>query len=90
MPHIVTQQTKQEGTFSFQPDVDGFLRVNCTRIPEQGANLPSQGDVMVRPEEASTAQAVARQECARLAKNWQQRGETAWGTDQIKHFDPEG
>ena len=42
--HADIQQAEQEGSFPFQAVVDSFLRVDCTRIPEQEANLPSQAD----------------------------------------------
>ena len=69
MSHVVTQQTEQEETFSFQAGIDGFLCVDSTRILEQGGNLPSQADVGVKPEETNTAQVAARQEFVRLPKN---------------------
>ena len=91
VPHTVPQQTmEQEGTLSLQVDVDGFLRVDSTRIPEQGANLPSQADVGVKPEETTTTQVAACQKFARLLKKRQQRGVTAWGTEKTKQFDPGG
>ena len=44
VPHILRQQTEKEETFLFQAGFDVFLRVDCTRIPEQGVNFPSQAD----------------------------------------------
>ena len=73
VPHTVTQQTEREGTFPFHSGIDGFLCVDCTRIPEQGGNLPSQADVGVKPETTTTAQVTARQEFARPPKNRRQR-----------------
>ena len=90
VPHIVTQQTRQEGTFSFQAGFDGILRIDSIRIPEQGEKLQSQADVGIKPNTTITAQVAARQELARRPKNQQQRGVIEWSAEQNKIFDPGG
>ena len=90
-PHIVTQQTEQEGDFPFQAGVDGFFCVDYyTRIPAQGGSLPSQADVGVESETITTAQIAARQEFARPPKTWQQQGVIGRSGEQHKIFDPGG
>ena len=49
MPHAVTQETEEEGTFPFQANVDGFMHLNCT-IPEQVGTISLQADVGVQPD----------------------------------------
>ena len=91
VPYAVRQQTEQEGTFPFQAYVDGFLHVNCTKIPEEEGTISSQADVGVKPETTTTtAQVAACKEFARPPKNRQQRRVTAWGAEQTKQFDPGG
>ena len=65
--------------FPLKAGVDGVLRVDCTRILEQGEYLPSQADVGVKPESTTTAQQVAtRQVFAKLLIRRQQRGTTSF------------
>ena len=90
MPHTVTQQTDQEVTFPLQAGVDGFLRVDSTRIPKQGVNLPSQADIEVKPETTTTAQVAAFQEFARTPKNRQQQGVLGWNTSKTRCLTQEG
>ena len=90
MPHPEMQQMEQEGTFPFQAGVDDVLRVDCTKIPEQGKKLLFQADVGVNLETSTIQVAAARQEFARLSKNRKQRGVIAWSTKQKKQFDPSG
>ena len=91
VPHDVTKQTEQAGTFPFQADVNDSLHVNCTSPEQEAATISLQTDVGVNDETTiTTAQAAAHEESARPPKNWQQRRVTAWGAEQIKQFDPEG
>ena len=78
VPHTMTQQTEQRGTFSCQVSVNGFLHIN--RIPEKEITISFQADVGANLE-ITKVQVAARQEFARLPKNRQQRGVTAWGTE---------
>ena len=59
-PHPAMQQTDQRGIFPFQVDIDCFLHIDCTRIPEQGGALSFHADVEVNPE-TTTPQVTARQ-----------------------------
>ena len=90
VPHPEMQQTEQEGTFSFQAGFDGFLCVDCTRIPEQKRTLSCQADLGVNPETTTTVQVAARQEFAKLPMVWKQRGMIAWSKEQTKQFDTAG
>ena len=85
--HPEIYQTEQEGTFPFQAGVNGFLHIDCMRIPKKKGTSYFQADVGVNPE-ARTPQIVTRQEFARLPKSWQQRGVIVWSTEQNKQFDP--
>ena len=86
--HTKIQQTELDGTFPFfQAGVDGFLRVDCTRIPEQRANLLShQADVGANHETTTRVQLAACQEFVKVPRGRQQRGTAS--TEQIKQFDP--
>ena len=68
------QQTEQEETFPFQADVDGFLYVDCMRIPKQEETSYFQANVGVNPETTTTVKVAARQEFAKLPRGRQQRG----------------
>ena len=85
--HAVTQQSEQEGTFSFQAGVDSFLHVDC--ILKQERTISFRADVEVNPE-ITTVQAAARQEFARPLKNRQQRGVIRWSAEQNKMLGPGG
>ena len=87
-PHPEMQQRDQGENFSFQADIDGFLHVDCTRIPEQGGTFSFQADVGVNPE-TTTPQVTARQEFARLQMSRQQ-SEVIVSTEQRKQFGPGG
>lgn len=88
VPHAGMQQTKQEGTFPFQVNVDGFLHVNGTS-PKQKGTFSLQADVGANPEEtAITAQLTAREGFTKLPISRQQRGTVS--TEQSKQFDPGG
>ena len=61
----------QGGTF---PRVNGFLPVDCTKIPEQIASFSFQADIEVNPGTTETTRVTARQAFVRLPKSRQQRG----------------
>ena len=91
-----TQIMEEEDIFRFETSMDGFLRSNCTSTEQECILLQSDvgvNDNKVQPEvgmddsnEATTHQAAAREESARLLIG-QQQGMTAWSTDQNKQFD---
>ena len=87
VPHPEMQQTKQEGTFPFQAGIDGFLHIDCMRIPEQERTSSFQADIGVNPE-TTTVRVAARQEFAKLPMAQQQRGTAL--IEQNKEFDPGG
>ena len=62
------QQTEQKGTFPFQAGVDGFLHVDCTRVPKQERILSCQADVGVSSETITTVQVATRQKFAKPLK----------------------
>ena len=76
-----TQNMKEEGTFSFETSMDGFLRSNCTST-EQECNL-LQSDVGVN--DATTQQATVCEEF--VTPTEKRQGTTAWATEQHKQFD---
>ena len=77
--------------------MDGFLHLNCTSTEQECILLQSDvgiNDNKVQPEvgmddgnDATTQQAVARQEFARPTKMRQRQGTTAWAAEQNKQFD---
>ena len=86
----------EEGIFSFKASMDGFLRSNCTSLEQEYVLIQSREEyilLQVQPEvgmddsnNATTSQAAAREESARLPIGKQQ-GVTAWSTDQNRQFD---
>ena len=84
------------GIFSFKASMDGFLRSNCTSLEQEYVFIQSREEyilLQVQPEvgmddsnNATTSQAAAREEFARLPIGKQQ-GVTAWSTDQNRQFD---
>ena len=76
--------------------MDGFLRSNCTSLEQEYILIQSREEyilLQVQPEvgmddsnNATTSQAAAREESARLPIG-QQQGMTAWSTDQNRQFD---
>ena len=74
----------------FKTSIDGFLNLNFTST-EQECGFLHQPDVGVDGEKETTAtsqQAAVREEFAGLTdKRQQQRGTTAWATEQKKQFD---
>ena len=91
-----TQIIEEEEFFPFETSMDGFLRSNCTSTEQEYILLQSDvgvNDNKVQPEvgmddsnDATTQQATAREESARLPID-QQQGMTAWSTDQNRQFD---
>ena len=86
----------EENNFPFETSMDGFLRSNCTSTEQEHILLQLDvgvNDNKVQPEvrmddsdDATTQQAAAREESARLPIG-QQQGITAWSTDQNRQFD---
>ena len=90
-------ETQMEGEiFSFEASMDGFLLSNCTSLEQKYISIQSREEyilLQVQPEvgmddsnNATTSQAAAREESARLPIG-QQQGMTAWSTDQNRQFD---
>ena len=92
-----TKEMEEEEIFPFETSMDGFLRSNCTSTEQDYILLQSDvgvNDNKVQPEvgmdgsnDATTQQAAARDEFARLTKMRQRRGTTAWAAEQNKQFD---
>ena len=77
------------GIFSFEASMDGFFNQNFTSTEQESALLHQQ-DVGVADSEKETTtaqQAAVRKEFVSPTKKQQQRGTTAWGTEQHKLFD---
>ena len=73
VPHVVTEETKQEGTFPFQADIDDSLHINGTS-PEQEGTISLLADVGVKSKAtATTVQVTVCEGFARPTKNRQQR-----------------
>ena len=91
------KQIKEEELFPLKTSIDGFLHSNCTSTEQECILLqPDVGvnDNKVQPEvrmgdsnDATTQQAAAREEFARLTKMRQRQGTTAWAAEQNKQFD---
>ena len=74
---------------SFKTSIDGFSNTNFTST-EQLCVLLHQPDVRVDDEKETTAnsqQAAVREEFASPPEKRQQKGTTAWATEQNKQFD---
>ena len=80
----------EEEIFSFEASMDGFLNQNFTSTEQESALLHQQ-DVGVDDDEkettATTQQAAVREEFVSPMEELQQRGTTAWTTEQYKLFD---
>ena len=80
----------EEEISSFEANMDGFLNQNFT-ITEQEPALLHQQDVGVDDDEketiTTTQQAAVREKFVSPTEKQQQRGTTAWGTEQHKLFD---
>ena len=85
-----------EEDFPFETSMNGFLHSNCTSPEQEYILIQSREEyilLQVQPEvgmddsnNATTSQAAAREESARLPIG-QQQGMTAWSTDQNRQFD---
>ena len=89
-PEVSQAETQMEDEIvSFEASTDGFLNQNFTST-EQESTLLHQQDVGVDDNEkettTTTQQAAVRKEFVSLTEKQQQRGTTAWGTEQHKLF----
>ena len=79
------------GIFSFEERMDGLLDKNVTSTKQEEPALLCQQDVGVDDDEkettTTTQQAAVRKDFVSPTKKQQQRGTTAWGTEQHKLFD---
>ena len=88
---------EEEEIFPFETSMDGLFHTNFTSTEQVCILLRSEVGVnenKVQPEvgmddsnDATTQQAAAREEFARLTKMRQWQGTTAWATEQNKQFD---
>ena len=88
---------EEEEIFLFETSMDAFFHSNCTSTEQVCILLGSDvgvNDNKVQPEvgmgdsnDATTQQAAAREEFARLTKMRQRQGTTAWAAEQNKQFD---
>ena len=90
-PEISQVETQMEDEiFSFEASTDDFLNQNFTSTEQESALLHQQ-DVGVDDNEkettTTTQQAPVRKEFVSPTEKQQQRGTTAWGTEQHKLFD---
>ena len=90
-PEVSQVETQMEDKiFSFEASTDGFFNQNFTSTEQESALL-HQKDVGVDDNEkettTTTQQAAVRKEFVSPTKKQQQRGTTAWGTEQHKLFD---
>ena len=87
---------EEEELFPIKTSMDGFMHSNCTSTEQEYILLQSDvgvNDNKVQPEvgmddsnDATTKQAAAREEFARLTKLRQRPGTTAWAAEQNKQF----
>ena len=74
--------------FSFEASTDGVLDKYVTSTKQEEPALLHQQDVGVGDnEKETTQQAAVRKEFVNPTEKQQQRGTTAWGTEQHKLFD---
>ena len=90
-PEVSQVETQMEDEiFSFEASTDGFLNQNFTSTKQESALLHHQ-DVGVDDNEKETTttaqQAAVRKEFVSPTEKQQQRGTTAWGTEQHELFD---
>ena len=90
-PEVSQVQTQMEDDFvSFEASTDVFLNQNFTSTEQESALL-HQHDVGVddnkKETTTTTQQAAVRKEFVSPTEKQQQRGTTAWGTEQHKLFD---
>ena len=80
----------EESLFPLEASTDGFFNQNFTSTEQESALLHQQ-DVGVddnkKETTTTTQQAAVRKEFVSPTKKQQQRGTTAWGTEQHKLFD---
>ena len=80
----------EEEIFSFEASMDGFSNQNFTST-EQESTFLHQQDVGVDDDEkettTTTQHAAVREEFVSPMEELQQRGRTAWTTEQYKLFD---
>ena len=98
-PGVSRAETQMEGEeiFPLETSMDVFLHLNCTITEQVWILMRSDvgvNDNQVQPEvgmddsnDATTQQAAAREEFARLTKMRQWQGTTAWAAEQNKQFD---
>ena len=98
-PGVSRAETQMEGEeiSPLETNVDGFLPPNCTSTEQVWILMRSDvgvNDNKVQPEvgmddsnDATTQQAAAREDFARLTKMRQRQGTTAWAAEQNKQFD---
>ena len=93
-PGVSRAETQIEGEeiFPLETSMNDFLHLNCTSTEQVWILMRS--DNQVQPEvgmddsnDATTQQAAAREEFAKLTKMRQRQGTTAWAAEQNKHFD---
>ena len=96
-PKAPEAETQMEGGIvSFEASMDGFLSSICTSLEQEFILIQSREEfilLQVQPEvgmddsnNATTSQATAREDFARLPIG-QQQGVTAWSTDRNRQFD---
>ena len=90
-PEVSQVETQMEDEIvSFEASTDVFLNLNFTSTEQESALLHQQ-DVRVddnkRETTTTTQQAAVRKEFVSPTEKQQQRGATAWGTEQHKLFD---
>ena len=95
-PGASRAETQMEKDFPFETSMNGFLHSNCTSPEQEYISIQSREEyilLQVQPDvgmddsnNATTSQAAAREESARLPIG-QQQGMTAWSTDQNRQFD---
>ena len=77
-----------ESLFSFEASTDGVLDKYVTSTKQEEPALLHQQDIGVGDnEKETTQQAAVRKEFVNPTEKQQQRGTTAWGTEQHKLFD---
>ena len=87
----------EEESFPFETSMDVFLHSNCTSTEQECIFLQSDvgvNDTTAQPKvgmdnsnDATTQQAAAREEFARLTKMRPRQGTTVWAAKQNKQFD---
>ena len=90
-PEVSQVETKMEDkSFSFEANTDSFFNQDFTSMEKESALLHQQ-DVGVDDNEkettTTTQQAAVRKDFVSPTEKQQQRGTTAWGTEQHKLFD---